>query len=158
MEYREVSDAFATARGVLDWIENKVNRGFVSRLFVMKYRVKWYTPPVLFGKTQEIDEPFRYSWTLMLHVTPHRVLGFGVWSKAGLPEHRALLKAVRSGLTTTEEDMEHFDDTIARERTGIDGVGAFSARLRTSVSDAGTRFVVQREPLDPDGPIELTSD
>jgi hypothetical protein len=140
MEYREVSDAFASARGVLDWIEEKVNRGFVKRLYAMKLRVKWYTPPVLIGKTQEIDDPYRESWSVFFHVLPKTMVGFGLWSKTGLPEHEALLKAVRGGLEVSKKDMEHFDvDAIQGEYQVVDGVGGFKPRgLRDGTArDAG---------------------
>lgn len=139
MEYKEVSDAFATAHGVLDWLESKVNRGFVSRFYTTKYGVKWYTPPVLVCKTYEIDEPFRQSWTFFLRTGFKTIRGYGIWSKHGLPEHEALLKAVRAG-QVDEDYMEHFDvDAIQGEFEVVDGVGGFKPRgLRSGATgDAG---------------------
>jgi hypothetical protein len=138
MGYNDVSDAFQWAHGVLDWVESHTPR-FVSRFFTTRLHVRTWTPPVWVSVTREIDEPFRKSRTLIVHVLPHTAYGVGFWSKTGEPEHRALLKAVRPGLKTTEEDIDEFDETITRERSGIDGVGAFRTRLRTTASDAGSR-------------------
>lgn len=137
MGYNDVSDAFQAAHGVLDWVESRTPR-WVRRIFVTRLRVRTWTPPVWISVTREIDEPYRKSRTFLIHVLPHTAYGVGFWSKTGEPEHEALLRAVRAGLKTTEDDVDEFDETITKERSGIDGVGAFRTRLRTSASDAGT--------------------
>ena len=137
MGYNDVSDAFQWAHGAIDFIESHTPR-WVRRIFTTRLRVRILTPPVWISTTREIDEPFRKSRTLLVHVAPHVAFGVGFWSKTGEPEHAALLKAVRAGLQTTEDDVDEFDETITKERSGIDGVGAFRTRLRTAASDAGT--------------------
>lgn len=136
MEYKEVSDAFQAAHGFIDWLESKVNTGWVSRFYFMKVRVKWFMPPVLGGTVYETEPETHYSYGIAFHVLPRTALVVGIWKKRSLPEHEGLLRAVRAGRDTTKEDIEKFDDTITRERPAFDGVGSYEvSRLR----DGATR-------------------
>lgn len=136
MGYSDVSDAFQKAHGAIDWVEARTPQ-WVHRIFTTKLSVRFWTPPVWVSTTREIDEPFRKSKTVIFHVLPHVAYGVGFWSKTGEPEHAALLQAVRAGLVTTEDDIDEFDETITKERSGIDGIGSFRARLRDAPVDAG---------------------
>lgn len=142
MAHSDISDVFQKAHGAIDWVESHTP-AWVRRVFTTRLNVKAWSPPVWVSVTREIDEPFRKSRTLIIHVLPHTAYGIGFWSKTGEPEHEALLKAVRAGREVTDEDLEHFDEEVVAERSGFGWAGG---RLATRLRDApvNDRFEIVR--------------
>ena len=110
MEYKDVTDIVAGMHGVLDKIEARVRGSWVHRIFWHSVNVKWYTPPVLFGTSWELDHPFRRSRTVIVRYWWGRSLVLGFWSKTGYDEDHALLNATIHGRERTDGERLGWDD------------------------------------------------
>jgi hypothetical protein len=104
LEYRQVHD-------VLHELADRAERSWLRRAFWHSVNVKWYTPPVLFGQSWELDYPFRKSRTVVLRYTWGRSLVLGFWGKKGHDEDTALLEATLYGRKRTSDERRAWDDT-----------------------------------------------
>lgn len=113
MEYKDVTDIISGAQTLLDRLEGKVRGSWLHRWFWHGVNVQWYTPPVLFSTTWELDYPFRKSRTILLRYSFRRSLVLGFWGKTGYDEDTALLEATVYGRKRRDDERIHFDEVRA---------------------------------------------
>jgi hypothetical protein len=111
MEYKEVTDIVAGAHNVLDRLEVKIRKSWVSRIFWHSVRVRWFTPPVILGTSWELDHPYRKGGTLIVRYWWSRCWVLGFWGKTEYDEDHALLSATIHGRDRTDDERHAFDDT-----------------------------------------------
>lgn len=123
MEYKDVTDVIAGLHSGLDWVERKITGSWVHRIFVHTARVKWYTPPILFGHSWEIDEPFRRGKTVIVRFSWSRVVALGFWGKKHYDEDHVLLEATIHGRERTHDERSAFNEATAYEErpTAVEG-------------------------------------
>lgn len=150
MDYKDTEDLFAVLHGGLDWIERLVNKTPASRVFIQTVRLKRWAPPHI-ARSQETQEPFRHSRSLVLHVPPFRTaIVVGFWSRDGYPEDEALLRAVTPHKEFDETVLEDFDEANPRKFAKVDGLrgDVLRGRLRSGVHADGHAGIVQLPDID----------
>lgn len=118
MEYKNPAD-------VLHEIADRWETGPMSRIFGHTARVRWYTPPVLFGISWELDEPNRKGYTVILRYSWRHVLALGFWGKKGHSEEEALLSATVMGRKRRQDERDAFDDSILRDHSEDENIAVF---------------------------------
>jgi hypothetical protein len=106
MDYVTIGDIVSV---VHDTITEKMASTRWERMFFHTIRIRWYTPPLIIGKSVETDEPFRYARSLGLRFSPARALVLGFWSEKGYDEDTALLEATLLGRRRTDDERHGFD-------------------------------------------------
>lgn len=110
MEYNDLEGTIAAAHGVLDRIEAGLRGSWASRIFWHSVRIKWYTPPVTFSRTIELDHPYRRSHSAIFRYWPTRALVLGFWGRKQYDEDSNLLDATILGRTRTDGERRAWDD------------------------------------------------
>ncbi len=140
MEYKDSSDVITWAHGLIDKLDRAIAGTWITRVFVQgTMYLKWWAPPHL-ARTQEIDEPFRYARSLIIHVPPfHTGIAIGLWSKTGLKEDEALLRAVRPTRPPTHSELRFWDVDHARDVLFRNGSRRRVQYGRPGLRDGATR-------------------
>jgi hypothetical protein len=150
MDYKDTEDFFAILHGGLDWIERLTNKTPVCRVFIQTVRLKRWAPPHI-ARSQETQEPFRHSRSVVLHVPPFRTaLVVGFWSREGYPEDEALLRAVTPHKEFDESVLADWDESNPRDVAFSKGVGSRvrRGRLRSGAYAARHDWVAQFPAID----------
>jgi hypothetical protein len=138
LEFKDVTDIIASAHGVLDKLEARVSGSWLHRAFWHGINVRWYTPPVLIGRSWELDYPYRKSRTVVLRYSFRRSLVLGFWGKKGYDEDTALLEATIYGRERTNDERRAWDETqlfMADEASGVLLEGRPGLRVRATFDD-----------------------
>lgn len=86
----------------------------VGRLFFDLINVRG-GPPVHFGKSQEIEKPFRHSRVVVFRLFPLRKgLVVGWWRSSGLTEEQALTRALQAWGIDLYKDSRALEDPDVR--------------------------------------------
>lgn len=97
-----------------------LQRTGLDRLFFHSIWLNRDTPLLHVAETQEIQEPFRSTGSLIVKL-PRATKGvaIGIWSEHGMSAEEGLLRAV-TGQEPEQEDMDQFDtDSTLRERAVV---------------------------------------
>ncbi len=138
MEYKDFSDVISWMHGRVDALDLLMRKTFVTRFYVSVVPLKRYAPPHT-ARGQEIDEPYRYTRSLILHVPPfRRGIAVGLWSKTGLKEDEAMLRAVRTR-PPTQSELEFWDGDHTRDVSFSHGVRSRVRQGRPGLRDGATR-------------------
>lgn len=140
MEYKDVTDVIAGLHGALDKLETKVRGSWVHRIFWHSVNIKWYTPPVFFATSWELDEPYRKSRAFIFRYSWGKSLVLGFWGKTGYDEEHALLNATIYGRERTDGERLVWDDQSYTNAEFDGNSGSLFSRPELRVratSDAG---------------------
>lgn len=142
MEYKDATDVIAGLHGALDWVETKVRKSWLNRVFWHSVNVKWYTPPVLAGTSWELDHPNRKGATVILRYSWGKCFVLGFWGKREYDEDHALLSATIHGRKRTDGEHLGWDEAAYREGE-FDGTSSPLLERRPELriratTDAGT--------------------
>lgn len=139
MEYKDFSDVISGMHAVIDYIDRKITGTWLARTFVQTLPLKRFAPPH-FARSQEIDEPYRYAKALIVHIPPFRTgIVIGLWSKTGLKEDEALLRAVRPNRAPTHKELRFWDVDNTRDVLFDHGVRSRVQQGRPRLRDGATR-------------------
>lgn len=118
---RDTADKIArTLYALGNAADRYLQRTGLDRIFFHRIQLLNSAPPLHVATTQEIQEPFRTSSTLVLR-PPGAISGLaiGIWSEHGLSAEEGLLRAV-TGQEPEQEDLDQFDtETTLRERAVV---------------------------------------
>lgn len=116
-----------------------LKRTGLDRVFFHSIWLNRNTPLLHVAETQEIQEPFRSTGSLIVKL-PRATKGvaIGIWSEKGMSAEEGLLRAV-TGQEPEQEDLDQFDteSTLRDQRTVVEGAeipgtsGYRDARSRT---------------------------
>lgn len=138
MRTHTLADLPGAMRDLAGWLEPKLKR--MDRLYVQRVRMARFGPDVHFATTREIEDPFRVGKSVILHLEPFRPgIVIGWYSKDGLPEHEALLRAVTTN-APPREDLDEFDEDVLQKPAADGGLRysqTFGSAVRVGRPDAG---------------------
>lgn len=127
MEYKDATDIVSGLHTALDWVETKVRKSGINRIFWHSVNVKWYTPPVLGGVSWELDEPNRKGYTLILRYWWNKSAVLGFWGKKHYSEDHALLNATIHGRERTSDERDAWNESTPKKGSLIEGIRGFHA-------------------------------
>lgn len=154
MEYKDFSDVISWMHGRVDALDLLMRKSFVTRLYISVIPLKRYAPPHT-ARGQEIEDPFRYTRSLILHVPPCRHgIAVGLWSKTGLKEDEAMLRAIRPHRPPTDSELEFWDVDHTRDVAFSHGTSSRVRQGRPRLRDGATR---DAEPAGPE-PVDKVDD
>jgi hypothetical protein len=86
----------------------------LGRLFFHRVALRRHVPLLHFADTHEVEEPFRYSRSVILRYWPRRGLVLGWWRDTGREEDEALLAGLQAHTTTPLDDDGHIRERYER--------------------------------------------